>query len=207
MKRLAFTMLELVFVIVVIGILSAAIIPRMDRDSIYEMGEQVLSHIKYTQHLAMTDNVYNHKESKWYIARWHIDFVNSSTCGAYYSVGSDADLTNTVNGLNIGRYTSQEAARDPLTNTLIYNNTCTDHDGWYNDVMLGKKYNIVSMTSTCTKRIIFDHIGRPYTAFNTSSHVANKMNNDCNYTFTDGSGNSATITVTAETGYSYITYN
>ena len=52
-------MLELVFVIVIIGILAAAIIPRMDRDSIYEASEQLLSHIRYTQHLAMTDNIYD----------------------------------------------------------------------------------------------------------------------------------------------------
>lgn len=201
MKKSAFTMLELVFVIVVIGILAAAIIPRMDRDTIYEMSEQVLSHIRYTQHLAMTDNVYDDTQSNWYQARWHLDFVNGS-CGVFYRVGSDSDLSS-----GTGDFSNTEAARDPLTKTLIYNNTtpCADHDGWYNDVLLGEKYNIVSMSSTCgTQRIVFDHIGRPYTGL---GGVTSKMNNDCNYTFTDGNGNQAIITVTAETGYAYITYN
>ncbi len=204
MKRSAFTMLELVFVIVVIGILALAIIPRIDRDNIYEMGDQVLSHIKYTQHLAMIDNVYDHQLSSWYKARWHVEFVNGS-CGVFYRVGSDRDLSS-----GTGDFTSTESARDPLTNGLIYNNTspCDYQDGWFNNVLLGKKYNIVSMSSTCgTQRIVFDHIGRPYTGLGGGSSTASKMNSDCNYTFTDGNSNSATITVTKETGYSYITYN
>jgi prepilin-type N-terminal cleavage/methylation domain-containing protein len=200
----AFTMLELVFVIAVTGIIAMMIIPRMDRDNIYEMGEQVLSHIKYTQHLAMTDNVYDHTRNDWYKARWHIDFVNGS-CGVFYRVGSDQDLSS-----GTGDFTQQESARDPLTKSLIYNNTspCDYRDGWYEGVLLGQKYNVVSMTSSCnTQRIVFDHIGRPYTGFHMTSPQMTVMNNDCNYTFTDGNSNSITITVTAETGYSYITYN
>ena len=59
MKKNAFTILELVFTIIVIGILASAVIPRMDRDNLFEMSEQVLSHIQYTQHLALTHNVYD----------------------------------------------------------------------------------------------------------------------------------------------------
>ena len=200
----AFSMLELVFVIVVTGIIAMTIIPRMDRDNIYEMGEQVLSHIKYTQHLALTDNVYDHTRNDWYKARWHIDFVNGS-CGVFYRVGSDRDLSS-----GTGDFTNLEAARDPLTKTLIYNNTtpCAVRDGWYGGVLLGQKYNVVTMASSCnTQRIVFDHIGRPYTGFHINTPQLSLMNRDCNYTFTDGNGNSATITVTGETGYSYITYN
>ncbi|MGD9717776.1 MAG: type II secretion system protein, partial [Sulfurimonadaceae bacterium] len=51
MKK-AFTMLELVFVIVVIGILAAVIIPRMDRDNASEAAIELQSQIRYAQHLA-----------------------------------------------------------------------------------------------------------------------------------------------------------
>ena len=202
MKK-AFTMLELVFVIVVIGILAMTIIPRMDRDNIYEMSEQVLSHIKYTQHLAMTDNVYDHTRSDWYQARWHLNFVNGS-CGVFYRVGSDSDLSS-----GTGDFTNFEAARDPLTKELIYNNTspCDYRSGWFNGVLLGKKYNVTGMTSSCgTQTIAFDHIGRPYMGVGGTTAAAGKMQNDCDYTFADGNGNSVKITVTAETGYAYITY-
>ena len=55
-NKKAFTMLELVFVIVVSGILAATFIPRFDRDNLQEAADQVISHIRYTQHLAMVDD-------------------------------------------------------------------------------------------------------------------------------------------------------
>ena len=55
MKK-AFTMLELVVVIVVIGIIAVAALPRINDDHIAEAADQVMSHIRYTQHLAMQDS-------------------------------------------------------------------------------------------------------------------------------------------------------
>ncbi|WP_300367295.1 prepilin-type N-terminal cleavage/methylation domain-containing protein, partial [Hydrogenimonas sp.] len=49
----AFTMLELIIVIVVVGILSAIMIPRFSDDKLREAADQIMSHIRYTQHLAM----------------------------------------------------------------------------------------------------------------------------------------------------------
>ena len=81
-------MLELVFVIVVIGILAIAILPRVNRDTLYEASEQLLSHIKYTQHLAMTDNVYG--TGTWYAQRWKIVFDNANDTYSITSGGTNA---------------------------------------------------------------------------------------------------------------------
>lgn len=62
----AFTMIELIMIMVVVGILSIAIIPRIDRDTLLEATNQIVSHIRYTQHLAMMDNKYNPKDPNWY---------------------------------------------------------------------------------------------------------------------------------------------
>ncbi|MCF6310454.1 MAG: type II secretion system GspH family protein, partial [Sulfurimonas sp.] len=58
MKK-AFTMLELVMVIVVIGILAAVMLPRVASDRLAEAATQVISHIRYTQHLAMVDDQFD----------------------------------------------------------------------------------------------------------------------------------------------------
>ena len=202
MYRNAFTMLELVFIIVVIGILAAGIIPRVERDSLNEVGEQVLSHIRYTQHLAMTSQVYEENEALWFHKRWHIGFVNGP-CGLYYQLGSDWDFSSG------GSMTQTEAARDPLTHDLIYNNNfpCDYRSGWYDGVLLTSKYDIVSMDSSCnTQTIGFDHLGRPYSNIGTLHANDGLMHEDCHYTFTHADGSSIRITVTAETGYAFITY-
>lgn len=88
--RRALTMIELVFVIVVIGILSAVLIPRMERDSLREAALQVASHIRYTQHLAMVDDKYvpniglapnglQREVEFWYKGRWQLAFHNRTT--------------------------------------------------------------------------------------------------------------------------------
>jgi prepilin-type N-terminal cleavage/methylation domain-containing protein len=56
MKRFAFTMLELIFVIIVIGILAVLAMPSFNKNSLAEAAEQVAGHIRYTQHLAMVDD-------------------------------------------------------------------------------------------------------------------------------------------------------
>ena len=58
MKKRAFTMIELIFVIVVVGILAAIMIPKLNRNASREAANQILTHIRYTQHLAMQDDKY-----------------------------------------------------------------------------------------------------------------------------------------------------
>jgi type II secretory pathway pseudopilin PulG len=187
-------MLELVFVIVVIGILAAAIIPRMDRDVLYEAAEKLQGHIKYTQHLAMTDNVYDDSEQNWYYERWKIDLSNPSQ----YSI-SKGDSAGSFFGTNT-------VAQDPLTRNLMNGAVNDDYD-------LDSKYNVAytSTDGTITDGVLsFDQLGRPYFIASgggePASAVANIMKNDLQITLTDSNGDTATITIRAETGYSSITF-
>ena len=75
MKK-AFTMLELVVVIVVIGIIAVAALPRINDDHIAEAADQVMSHIRYTQHLAMQDSKVGDGD-EWYKKRWSIFFSSA----------------------------------------------------------------------------------------------------------------------------------
>lgn len=110
MKK-AFTMIELVFVIVIVGIISVMIAPSFDRNNLREAADQLVSHIRYTQHLAMMDNKFMSSEKAssmpvgsnaactsrgantikkcnamfWYLGRWQLKFSNQ-----WYSVMSDS---------------------------------------------------------------------------------------------------------------------
>jgi prepilin-type N-terminal cleavage/methylation domain-containing protein len=191
-KKSAFTMLELVFVIVVIGVLAAAIIPRMDRDTLYEASEQLQSHIKYTQHLAMTDNVYQDKVANWFYERWKIDLSNSNQ----YIVSKGSSATGNH------FYDQNVTARDPLSGDFI--------DGTVNRLYdINDKYSITysATDGTTTDGILaFDHSGRPYyisSSTDPASSVSNLLQNPLVITLSDGVEN-ATITITPETGYTFI---
>ena len=192
-------MLELVFVIVVIGILAAMVIPRLDRDNRFEAATQVLNHIKYTQHLAMTEDIYNDQINNWFLSRWKIQFFN---CGGY-TVYSDRNRLG-------GAPAQSDAALDPQSRkSLFTTGMCTENTQSYKKVVLSEYFDIVgnagigsfTFSTGCPAQFIsFDTLGRPYGA-NTINGV---LKRNCEITLTSGSGDSATIRIHPETGYACI---
>lgn len=214
----AFTMLELVFVIVVIGILAATIIPSTKTNPVQEAAVQVLAHIRYTQHLAMMDDKYNAADANWYKGRWQIIFYdgNNSNNVPAYTIFSDAPNYSGDPSVN-------EIAMDPQ-NPNVY------MSGGYSgtvslDVLhasfqgtkkmnLGMTYGITNyqLSGGCAgARISFDYLGRPirgdqhtmtgpYEAPTQRLIIA-----DCNVTLTDGT-ETAVITIRPETGYASVTF-
>lgn len=174
----AFTMVELLMVIVVTGILVAVALPRLNEDSIYQAANQVTSHIRYTQHLAMQDDKFNPRDSQWYKGRWQIHFYptirNTTKCKTdmmnawAYSVYSDKP--NYTGNPNIA-----ETARNPQNpNQLLsggFNNTiCIDNSENAGNAMamsslrLGEKFGIKYIRFLhCggARRVAFDSFGRP----------------------------------------------
>lgn len=199
MPKSSFTLIELVFVIVVIGILSAMIIPRLERDSIFEATTQVLNHIKYTQHLAMTEDVYNDQINNWFLSRWKIQFFS---CGGY-TVYSDQNRLG-------GAPAQSDAAIDPQTKKFLFTTgLCTENAQSYEKVVLSTYYDIVGNAGTsaftlsagCPAQFIsFDTLGRPY-GTNTINGV---LKQNCEIILTSGTGRSETIRIHPETGYACI---
>ena len=186
-------MIELVFVIVVIGIITSVMLPRFDRDNVYEAAQQVISHIKYTQHLAMIDNKYDDADPNWFLERWQIQFYN---CGGYV-IFSD---TNQLGGPD-----RSESAVEPLSRKRLFTtNTCTESPQDFDKIVLSNNYDITSVTfgAGCggNQYIMFDHLGRPYSA----RTVNGVLTNNCDITLTSGSGSGAVIRVVPETGYAYL---
>ena len=186
MKK-AFTMLELVFVIVVVGIISVMIAPSFQNNSLRQAADQIVSHIRYTQHLAMMDNKFDKNESFWYRQRWQFAFSYADSRWSYMIFSDKPSLAGTYDG-NPGAnntYTDVEVAQNPLDNNYLIgvkNTTFANYDTskLTDKLDIEKTYGIVDVkmsggTSSTVKRILFDNLGRPYrgTGASTAAHPIN----------------------------------
>lgn len=205
MKRFAFTLLEFVFVIIVIGILAVLAMPNFRGNPLQTAAEQVASHIRYTQHLAMVDDIFNPTDPTWWQTRWQIQFENAApNPGKIYVIYRNLNKDTNEN--------DNEIARDPLTRQLMKG---ADKDiaippfKYMDNLLISKKYGITNVifsagcnaSGPTSNRIGFDNLGRPYTRSNSAiSPYVNLMTVDCNITLVHPDGN-ATITVSPETGY------
>jgi prepilin-type N-terminal cleavage/methylation domain-containing protein len=213
MKR-AFTMIELVFVIIIVGIISVMIAPSFQGNRLRQAADQVVSHIRYTQHLAMMDNKFSTADVNWYRHRWQMVF--NSDGHTYnkeaYTIFHDDNENGNPN------LTTKEVAINPLDpnkyltggySNIIY----TDGVGSTQSMNLGMEYGVTSVlfSSTCkfagSKRISFDYLGRPLKGSPRSFSAPYQFNrlivDDCNITLTDGVDN-IVIQIKPETGYTHI---
>jgi len=183
MKK-AFTMIELVFVIVVIGILAATIIPRTKSNSVQDAAIDLQSKIQYTQHLAIVDDVYG-TGATWYKNRWQIRFN-----GNKYSIVSN----------NNGTF-----ATDPLNRDSRISNIDLNAKYGVTVEVNGTECGIA--TSSGEHIISFDYLGRPLAGdlnISTGAYLGIHLikTNDCTIILTNGT-ESATLKITPETGYVY----
>lgn len=214
MKK-AFTMIELIFVIVIVGILSVMIAPSFQRNTLQEAADQLVSHIRYTQHLAMMDNKFDPNDVKWFRYRWQIVFSTSATHTnnkIAYTIFSDA--ATSVAG-NADQY---EMAINPLDNSKFlsggYHGTLYTSDvEATQELNIGEEYGIttLSLNGGCANsRISFDYLGRPFqgnlanpTSW-TIPYQSNKLiQSTCNVNLSNGTDN-ITISIEPETGYTHI---
>lgn len=215
-KRLGFTMLELIMAIVVLGILAALALPRMERDIRTEAADNILSSIRYAQHMALMDDVTDPTSLTWQRRFWRFGV---RTCLAaegdvFYYVGSDKNGGGNIN--------NTEAAIDAASGKIMLGTAGTSCASGTNnnaapDIFISHKFGIqdTNMFATCgagnadaARYIGFDHLGRPHTGFSGSvlPDYSTLMASDCNITFQFDDANLAPliITIEHETGYASI---
>lgn len=197
MKK-ALTFIEIVFVIVIIGIISAVLAPNFQSESLPKAAHQLASHIRYTQHLALMDDRFANADN-WHQSRWHIRFGANSI----YSVGRDNNRNGSLN--------SSEIASNPSDRNLMLTGDITlagvADANYTRELNLAEKYGI--QTNWCNNAgISFDYLGRPISsnsAGDTTPYTNMLMQNPCIITLTD-QNNDANITIEPETGYVHINF-
>ena len=210
MKRTAFTMLELVFVIIVIGILAVLAMPNFNRQPLQEAAEQIASHIRYTQHLAMIDDKYDNNDPSWYTEKWQIRFRENSDIFAY-AVYSDLNQNRNV---NCNAATCDEPAMDPSNGMPLYYldsraNPKMEISKYFGITNVGVSCDVAdsSLYTTSLGVIAFDSMGRPYNGIgnNANGQYDFLLRNPCSISLEHADGN-ATITVQPETGHVSVAY-
>ena len=199
----AFTMLELIFVIVVIGILAVAISPKMQENHLRELAHQIISDIRYTQHLAMQDNKFDPNDSEWYKKRWQIYFQpKDTTDNLYYTIWNDK---NNLGNINVTEIAVDQTTKRRMTGRASYNNTYIESMDLKNEYDI-KSYSLCGDTNGDKQRLYFDYLGRVYIPDGTQdgNRFKGLLENDCNLTLTNDRNQKVVITIMRETGYSYI---
>lgn len=209
-------MIELVMVIVVLGILAAMALPRMERDIRQEAGDNILSAIRYTQHMALMDNVTDPRNSDWQKSFWRFGV---RTClnaegDVFYYVGSDENRGGNIDDV--------EAAVDPLSGKIMLGaagTTCASgvNNNASPNIFITKKYGIqnTNMFTNCgggdadaARYVGFDHLGRPHTGFSASGSpdYSSILTADCNlrFQFADTDIDDLVITIEKQTGHAFI---
>jgi len=218
----AFTLLELIFVIVVIGVLVGVLLPRTRTNPLHEAAIQIVNDIRYVQHLAFMDDKYDAQDRHWYKGRWQIVFGHNrfSKYKWEYTVFSDSSLSKTVD-LYSGDPKESEIAKNPQNPRQImtggYNNTAAldIRNANFKGIQrlnIGQKYGItnVRLSGGCRYgRISFDYLGRPLMGdLHTMSGAYNAptqrlIQRNCIVTLSHGT-DTIKIVITPESGYAYI---
>ncbi|MCI7548911.1 MAG: prepilin-type N-terminal cleavage/methylation domain-containing protein [Campylobacter sp.] len=229
MKK-AFTLIELVFVMVVLGILTFALWPKKQPTQAFEAARQIVAHIRYTQHLALNDDkfathTYGTGDSiakDWYKRLWRITFSNTEVVegcrnggwryAVYQNIAGDLSDRGQPNG-------TVEAASNPAQAGKVlsacYSGLSTNTS---DELNLGQTYKIETIDfSQFTaggriQGIIFDELGRAYP----NGQWTTPYDNRRAFRFSEGDssygriilrakdGSTANILVFGETGYACV---
>jgi Tfp pilus assembly protein FimT len=197
-------MAELIFIIIIVGILAAILIPSSQSNRLREAADQVVSHIRYTQHLAMMDDKFDPGNAAWFRSRWQILFEQNADNEWIYTIFSDGNNAGIING-NPEEVEIAVNPQDP--SSRLTGRTETYSTG---DINLGSKYGItdIAFTDCNSDRIVFDYLGRPMVnnpmGYAVSYEAGNLITDPCTITLTNSAGEFARITIQPETGFAQI---
>lgn len=219
MKKKAFTLIELVMVIVVLGILAALAIPRFESEVRQEAADNILSAIRYTQHLALIDDKTDPRDASWQKELWHIRFGSYTSNGNtmwFYTVSSNADKNANVD--------LTETAIDPSNGKRMYHLAGSTNIGITEseNILIGEKYGInavsftgcpgnigFNQTANASQHVAFDNIGRPHKgiyATGVRRDFRSVMHAPCTiaFSFSDTTLAPLLITIENQTGHAFI---
>jgi len=221
----AFTMIELIIVLVLIGIIASYTLPRIKRDSRAEAINHILTMIRYTQNLALHDSKHNRFDPRWQRSYWRFQINKcSDNSGLYYIIGTDTNYNGSIDqdesaiDPSNGKYTfwvgTQDCSKNsksPLYKRVSPNIFITQKYGIKKVVFDDCKIYKYNKTASGAMHIGFDSLGRPHKSFTNSkrpNHWGYAIDNCViNFYFLDSSMEPFRIIIPNESGYAYLDEN
>ena len=202
MKK-TFLILELVFVIVILGILYTVFTPKLPNYKLDEVTNRVLIYLNYVRYKALIDDKFETEASEWFKGRWTMKFMrcDKNKGGIYFTIYSDINAK--------GHPNKEETLKDPLTNKHIYTSNSCEKNSENSPFVLLKNYDIEDVqvscnTTTSIGQISFGADGKVYTQL-TSENL--ELKKPCTIRFISKTKEFKDIVIYPKTGYIEKIYN
>ena len=197
MKK-TFLILELVFVIVILGILYTVFTPKLPNYKLDEVTNRVLIYLNYVRYKALIDDKFETEVSEWFKGRWTMKFMRcreDQGGGIYFTIYSETNDTGQIN--------QNESLKDPLTNKYIFTSNYCKKNLENSPFVILKDYNIEDVQVSCNTtdslgQISFGADGKVYTQLSSANLELKKP---CTIRFISKTKEFKDIVIYPKTGY------
>ncbi|EAL0007892.1 type II secretion system protein [Campylobacter upsaliensis] len=223
MKK-AFSLLELVLVMMILGILISFAGFNLRQDKLSEGARSILNDILYTRNLALMQNSFranelSHAKREWYKSRWQLYFINSAASNyeQTYTIFLDKNGDGNANLGKLNVNLDREIAVDIVNPTKLMNSGQSgvihkDDEKASARFNIEKRFGIekVEFRGACseTTRIIFDEFGRLYSPLRSAKNPFDKSlaksSSTCILRLNSKSKKQICIVIDTLSGYAYI---
>ena len=198
MKK-SFSLLELIFVIILIAIISSTIISKTKISKLQIATDKIIVYLNYTRYIALIDNKYDVDDAEWGKKRWTLKFQNCSNTndGMYYIVYSD------MSG-GTAAFKKNECMKDPLSLKYLYSGyDCEPSSNESKNILLTKEFGINKVEVSCNTtstigQISFGADGKIYSQLGTN---IKEIYEQCLIKLYDINDVYSTIAIEPKTGY------
>ncbi len=196
---MAFSLLELIFVIVLIAIISSTIISKTEISKLQIATDKIVLYLNYTRYIAFVDSKFDIDDVEWERKRWTLKFQNCSDTnnGMYYIVYSD------MSG-GTAAFKKDECMKDPLSLKYLYSGyDCKPSSNESKNILLTKEFGVHKVEVSCNTtstigQISFGADGKIYSQLGTN---IKEIDEQCLLKLYDINDDYTTIAIEPKTGY------
>tara|TARA_B100001063_G_scaffold73493_1_gene67662 strand:+ start:13823 stop:14443 length:621 start_codon:yes stop_codon:yes gene_type:complete len=204
MKK-SFSLLEIILIILLLGFLYTAFIPKTQISKIDELTNRLVLYLKQTRYQALINDKYDKNDELWHKKRWTLKFFRcrESVGGIYYSIYSDRNSS--------GHPSIEDSLKDSLNLKNIYStNYCQENINNSKYVLITKNFNIKEVKLSCNQtsslgQLSFSSDGKIYSKLSNlpNDNSSYEIKNKCKIKLTDIFGEKRSIVLENNTGYIY----